>query len=131
MKLGSIPRTGAKDKMQVRYVDEYGSGLYWGQTAQPIPASIGDTVVIEDEEYRVKSRTFFPVEDILVVELTQNQVKAKAPDEIDSRLKEMQRAIVDVNNRQVLTEKRVKSLREQSMSIRQHIRRNQPKVKET
>jgi hypothetical protein len=116
--------------MQVRYVDEYGSGLFWGQTPQPIAPVIGDTVIIEQEEYRVKSRTFLPEEDVVVIELTQNQVRSAEPNEVGGRLKEMQRAIVEVNKRQELTDKRVKSLREQAMSVRQHIKRNELKPKE-
>ena len=118
--------------MQVRYIDEYGTGLYWGQTAQPIAPMVGDAVIIEDEEYRVKSRTFLPEKDEVVIEVTQNIVKSRdAEDSTTGRLAEMQRAIVDINKRQDLAEKRTKSLREQAMSIRQHIRSNQPKPKET
>jgi len=113
--------------MQIRYVDEYGVGLYWGQTPQPIAPVIGDTVIIEEEEYRVKSRTFFPEKDVAVVELTQNQVKPKAPDEVGGRLQEMQRAIVDINKRQDSQEKKSRLLREQLVTVRQYIR-NQPKV---
>ena len=47
--------------MQIIYKDEYGVSLYWGASSHP--ANIGDTVIIEDEEYRVKSRIFSPVKD--------------------------------------------------------------------
>ena len=118
--------------MQVRYIDEYGTGLYWGQNVQPIAPVIGDTVIIEDEEYRVKSRTFLPEKDEVVIEITQNIVRSKDPEDSTSgRLREMNRAIVDIGKRQDSQDKLTKSLREQTMSIRQHIRSNQPKPKET
>ena len=115
--------------MKVIYIDEYGETLYRCENDN-VPA-LGDTVSMDDEDWRIKSRTFVPMTNEVVIELTQNQVKSKAPTEDGDRLKEMQRAIVDVNKRQDLQEKRTKSLREQAMSIRQHIRRNQPKPKDT
>jgi galactokinase len=115
--------------MQIIYQDEYGSGIYWGQSSYP--AAVGDTVIVDDEEYYVTSRVFFPQEDKIVITVTQTIIRSKAPQEDGTRLKEMQRAIVDVNKRQDLQEKRTKALREQAMSIRQHIRRNTPKPKDT
>jgi len=115
--------------MQILYVDEYGEDLYLS-IGDYVPMT-GDTVTIDNEDWKVVSRTFHPIENAVIVSLTQNQVKSKAPTEDGDRLKEMQRAIVDVNKRQDLQEKRTKSLREQAMSIRQHIRRNQPKPKDT
>jgi septal ring factor EnvC (AmiA/AmiB activator) len=111
--------------MQVRYVDEYGNGLFWGETKQPIAPNVGDTVILEEEEYRVKSRTFLPEEEVVVIELTQNQVRSKAPDEVGDRLKEMQRAIVEVNKRQDSQEKKSRLLREQLVSVRTHLRTRQ------
>lgn len=108
--------------MQIRYVDEYGSGLYWGQTAQPIAPMTGDTIIIEEEEYRVKSRTFFPEKDVVVVEVTQNLVRTKdTEDGTTGRLAEMQRAIVAVNKRQDTSEKKGRMLTEQVVTIRKHI----------
>lgn len=115
--------------MRVLYVDEYGEDLF-AYESDIIPTS-GDTVSIEDEDWRVRSRTFIPELSTIVVELTQNLIKSKASNEDDGRLKEMQHAILDITKRQNLQEKRTKSLREQAMSIRQQIRRNTPKSKET
>lgn len=114
--------------MQVRYVDEYGVDLF-NPTDNPFkdffPPSVGDTVVIEEDEYRVKSRTFHPYHNVVVIEMTQNLVRSKSSnDEEDGRLKEMQRAIVEVNKRQDQHEKTSRILREQLVSVRQYIRRN-------
>lgn len=119
--------------MQIRYVDEYGTGLYWGQTAQPIAPMVGDTVVIGEEEYRVKSKTFFPEKDVVVVEVTQNLIRSKEPtDDSSSRLAEMRRAILDVSKRQDVAEKKGRMLNEQVGSIRRHInQRIQQERKET
>ncbi len=116
--------------MKIIFVDEYGENII-DYAGDYIPV-VGDTISIDDEDWRVRSRTFSPQIDIIVVELTQSQIKQKSPpDEVGDRLKEMQRVILGVSNRQDLQEKRTKSLREQAMSIRQHIRRNTPKPKET
>lgn len=109
--------------MQVRYVDEYGTGLYWGQTTQPIAPVIGDTVIIEEEEYRVKSRTFIPEKDIVVIEVTQNlstSVKESKNNDSD-RLNQMQRAILETNKRQDSIEKKTRAITEQVVTIRKHI----------
>ena len=115
--------------MQILYQDEYGEELFLSESGQ-IP-SIGDTVMLEEEDWRVRSRTFVPMQNAVVIELTQNLVRSKEEDGTGTRLKEMGRAIVEINKRQDAGDKKIKSLREQSMSIRQHIRRNTPKPKES
>lgn len=115
--------------MKIYYQDEYGEEIYVGNSTMMPQAN--DVINIEDEDWRVVSKTFYPEHNSIVVSITQNQVKSKAPTEDGDRLKEMQRAIVDVNKRQDLQEQRTKNLREQAMSIRQHIRQNQPKPKDT
>lgn len=114
--------------MQILYVDEYGEDLYLSEGG--IIPSIGDTVSLEDEDWKVKSRTFVPMQTAVVIELTQTYLKSKTEEDgVGGRLQEMQRAIIEVKGRQDKQEKRTKSLREQAMSIRQHIR-NLPKPKE-
>jgi hypothetical protein len=108
--------------MQIIYQDEYGNGLFWGQTAQPIAPMVGDAVVIEEEEYRVKSKTFFPEKDEVIVEVTQSLVRSKeTTDDSSGRLAEMSRAILAVNKRQDASEKKGRMLNEQVVTIRKHI----------
>jgi hypothetical protein len=115
--------------MQVLYIDEYGEDLYLAEDSH-VP-TVSDTITLDEEDWRVKSRTFVPQKNAVIIEVTQGPMKSKISEDIDEgRLNKMQHAILEVSNRQKLTEKRVKSLREQSMSIRQHIRRNTPKPKE-
>lgn len=110
--------------MQINFVDEYGESLL-DSRSEYIP-SIGDTVSIDDEDWRVKSRTFIPKQNGVVIELTQTQVRLKATDdEVGARLKEMQRAIVEVNKRQDVHEKKSRILREQLVSVRTHLRTQQ------
>jgi hypothetical protein len=72
------------------------------------------------------------MQNAVIIEVTQNQMKAKTlEDGFGDRLKEMQRAILETNKRQDLQEKRTKALREQAITIRQHIRQNTPKTKDT
>ena len=116
--------------MKIHYQDEYGEELYVAYNKNAV-SRIGETVVIDKEEYRVKDVIWDAASDDVIVEVTQNPIRrAKEPTEVDGRLKEVQRAIVETNKRQDLQEKRTKSLREQTMSIRQHIRQNQPKPKD-
>lgn len=114
--------------MKILFVDEYGETLF-SQDDGYTP-TIGDAVSLEDEDWRIKSRTFIPALNLVIIELTQNLIRSKAPDEDGGRLKEMQRAIVEVNKRQDQHEKKSRLLREQLVSVRQYIRRNN-KPKET
>jgi len=109
--------------MQIIFIDEYGETIL-EHKGDFIP-DVNDTVSIDDEDWRVKSRAFTPKQNGVVIELTQNQVKAKAPDEVGDRLKEMQRAIVEVNKRQDSQEKKSRLLREQLVSVRTHLRTRQ------
>jgi hypothetical protein len=117
--------------MNIYYQDEYGEEIYGSNSTSIMIPHPGDTIIIDDDDWKAVSRTFYPQHNSVVVSITQNQVKPKAPTEDGDRLKEMERAIVDVNKRQGLQEKRTKSLREQAMSVRKHIRQNQPKPKDT
>ena len=117
--------------MQIIYQDEYGSGVYWGQSSHP--ANVGDSVIVDDEEYRVKSRVFFPQDDKIIITITQNMVKSAQKESTDSgRLNEMSNAILAVNKRQDASEKKGRALNEQIGSIRKHInQRIQQEKKDT
>ena len=115
--------------MKVIYEDDYGNRTYNQFVAVP-----GDIVMIDGEDWLVKTRFYDLANDELLISLTQKSVREKVEESKDGttgRLSEMQRAIVDVKKRLDSQDKLTKSLREQAMSIRQHIRSNQPKPKET
>jgi len=106
--------------MIIIYEDEYGNGVYWGTSTYT--ASVGDTVVVEDEEYRVKSRMFFPQEDKVIITITQNMLKPRqSEDSGNGRLNEMNNAIIQINKRQDAQEKSNRNLREQVGTVRKHI----------
>jgi len=106
--------------MQIIYQDEYGSGVYWGQSSHP--ANVGDSVIVDEEEYYVKSRVFFPQEDKIIITVTQNMIRSTHKESTDSgRLNEMNNAILAVNKRQDASEKKGRALNEQIGSIRKHI----------
>jgi len=117
--------------MQIIYQDEYGTGVYWGQSSYP--ANVGDSVIVEDEEYYVKSRVFFPQDDKIVITVTQNLIRSRDTGNDNSgRLAEMQRAIVDITKRQDSSEKKGRMLNEQVVAVRKHInQRIQQERKET
>ena len=106
--------------MKIVYEDEYGVDLYQGNSTYP--AAIGDAVIIEEEEYRVKSRTFYPAQDAIVVTVTQMAVRATVKeDKTPGRLAEMHNAIIAVTKRQDVSEKKGRALGEQLGSVRRHI----------
>jgi len=95
---------------------------------------IGETVVINKEEYRVKDIIWDTASDDVIVEVTQNLIRAakETTDSTSGRLAEMQRAIVAVTKRQDTTEKKGRMLTEQVVTIRKHInQRIQQERKET
>jgi hypothetical protein len=115
--------------MQILYQDEYGEQLFLSESGQ-IP-TVGDTIMLEEEDWRVRSRTFVPMQNAVIIEVTQNLVRSKEEDGTGTRLKEMGRAIVELNKRQDVSDKKSRLLREQLVTVRQHIRRTTPKPKES
>jgi hypothetical protein len=107
--------------MQIIYKDEYGVSLYWGVSTYP--ANIGDTVIIEDEEYRVKSRIFSPVKDEIIIVMTQGTYRAPvAESAVDAgRLNQLNAAIINTNKRVDATDKKTRALTDQVSSVRKHI----------
>ena len=106
--------------MKIIYSDEYGEEIF--RSGIGILPSIGDTVSIDDEDWKVKSRVFIPKEDSVVIEISQNMVRSKSSDDGSDRLAEMQRAIISVNKRQDVVEKKSRILREQLVSVRTQLR---------
>lgn len=105
--------------MKIEYQDEYGITLFQGSS---VPAAVGDIVIIEDEEYRVKSRVFIPAQDLVIVELTQNTVRSSVQESSDSsRLNSMHNAIVASGKRQDSIEKKNRALTEEVRTVRKHI----------
>lgn len=110
--------------MKIIYEDEYGETIY--QSAQDVPAAqiptTSDTVVIDDEDWRVKSRVFHVKENTVVVVITQNMIRSKDAASNDSgRLNEMNRVILDLSKRQDASEKKGRMLTEQISTVRKHI----------
>ena len=106
--------------MNIIYEDEYGEAVYLGESS--FPAQVGDTVVIDDEDYRLKSRIFYPQYDKVVITVTQNMVKSGVTESVDnSRQNEMQHAILALSKKQEAADKKHRALNEQLVSIRKHI----------
>lgn len=108
--------------MKIYYQDEYGEELYTAYNKSAVPR-IGESVVIDEEEYKVRDVVWKADSDDVIVEITQNLVRAskETKDDTPGRLAEMQRAIVAVNNRQDTSEKKGRMLTEQVVTIRKHI----------
>ena len=108
--------------MKIYYQDEYGEELYTAYNKNAVPR-IGETVIIEEEEYKVRDVIWKGDGDDVIVEITQNLVRAvkETKDDSSGRLAEMQRAIVAVTKRQDGTEKKNRILTEQVVTLRTHI----------
>lgn len=106
--------------MKILYTDEYGELVYEGTGYPPAP---GDTVIIDTEEWIVKSRTFIPFLNQVAVIITDSVMKQKvdsAPTDA-GRLNEMRSAILNINKRQDATEKTNRNLREELVTVRKFI----------
>lgn len=108
--------------MKIDYEDEYGNKLYQssGDDFQPPPP--GDNVVIDGQDWIVKSRVFIPQEQTVIVYVAEHIMRTQRPENSETgRLREMQNAILVVNKRQDATEKKSRALNEQIGSIRKNI----------
>lgn len=107
--------------MNIIYEDEYGNEIY--KVDSNFTPSQGDTVVLDNEDWQVKSRSFYPALDTAVISLTQTLGNTPRIDHgvTDSRLNEMKNAIMAVNKRQHAVEQKGVLLSEQISTIRTHI----------
>ncbi len=107
--------------MIVEYEDEDGETLLSVDSPGFIP-NVNDNVIIDNEEWRVKSRVFYPDQGGLVISLTQTSIRNSAlKEDVEGRLTEVKASILALSARQSTTEKKVRSVNEQTASIRKHI----------
>lgn len=120
----------------IEFQDEYGEQIYQidSNTFTHLPSS-GDSVVLNDEDWVVKSRVFFPTQNAVLIVITQNLVKVQEKAGTDNRLTDVQRAIMGIDKRQGAIEKKGRALSEQLVSVRSHVnqsiqrenKRNEPR----
>lgn len=117
--------------MKINYQNEY-TDLIYSANADIVP-SIGQSVIFQDEEYRVKNVIWMIEHDYVSVELTQTVIRQTQKESTDSdRLRDVNNAILAVNKRQDANEKKGRALNEQIVSIRKHInQRIQQEKKDT
>lgn len=107
--------------MKVQFIDEYGLMIFENDNMLYCPEK-EDNIIIGIEEYHVRNRSFYLEKDLIVIELNQSQSKLATVNEEGNRLKQLQHAIVEVNKRQDLQEKKSQTLGEQLVSVRTHLR---------
>lgn len=108
--------------MYVIYIDEYGESIYWGSVSYP--AQVGDTIMVDGEEYFVKSRLLIPQEDKIIITVTQNIVRSSVAENSDNgRHTQMHNAIIALSKRQDASEKTEKALREKLISTKKNLTR--------
>lgn len=109
--------------MKVHFEDEYGNVLKIkiASTVINIPTT-NDVVIIDSEEFLVKSRTFHLDLEIVVVNITQTVPKIIAGHkQPDSRLNEAKTAIIGLTKRQDVLEKKEIHLNEQISNFKRQI----------
>jgi hypothetical protein len=108
--------------MKIDYEDEYGNKLYWNSEEDFLPPFPGDTVVIDGQEWFVKSRAFIPQKQTVIVYVAEHVMRTQRPENSETgRLNEMHNVILALNKRQDTTEKRSRALNEQIGSIRKNV----------
>jgi len=107
--------------MKIIFEDEYGNRLFDSENLSYIP-TIGDSVILVDEEWKIKSRIFDPINSVIVLIVTQNIVRSGQKNtDNTNRLAEMNNAIITLGNDNKRIEKKNRALTEQITSIRKHI----------
>jgi hypothetical protein len=111
--------------MKILYKNEYGDTIY--QSTQDVPSSqipsITDTVVIDQEEWKVTARVFHPAVNTVVVVLAQDVSRLLPPASTteSSKTASLTRAIEKLSSRQDSIEKKSRALNEQIVTIRKNI----------
>ena len=107
--------------MTVKYVDEYENELKISGKSSFLPLA-GDSVEIDNEEWQVKARTFYPELDLVIISLTQSSPRTMQAESVDkARLNKMQDAIMNLTKRQDAQEKKTRTITEEVVQVTQHI----------
>ena len=115
--------------MRITYEDEYGNILL--DSDMDYVASIGDSVVLGGEVYRVKTREFEPEENKIAVIVTQGSIKQPVAESKDAgRHVQLHNAIVELNKRQDLSEKNHRALTDNLSSVKQSVNRQFKELKQ-
>lgn len=111
--------------MKIYYQDEYGVVIHTS-TAAVVP-SPGDTVIFQQDTYRVSSIAWEIELDQVTVSVTQNQTKLSEKDNTGDRLSDINAAIIAVGKRVDHQEKKGRLLSEQLVSVRTQLRQKAQK----
>ena len=115
--------------MRITYEDEYGNILL--DSDMDYVASIGDSVVLDGEVYRVKSREFVPAENTIAVIVTQGSVRQPVAESKDAgRHVQLHNAIIELNKRQDLSEKNHRALADNLSSVKHTVNRQFKELKQ-
>jgi len=114
--------------MNLYFNDEYGELIY--HRTGGTPPSPGSVVDIDDEEWNVKSLTFYPQKDTVVIVITQTISRPATVDNTTgARLNEMHNAIIALTKQQDDLSKKNRALHEQVSSVSKRV--NQKIQKDT
>jgi len=111
--------------MKIYYQDEYGVVIYTA-TATLVPQA-GNTVIFQQDTYRVSSVAWAIELDQIIVSVTQNQTKLSEKDNTSNRLQDINTAIIAVGRRVDQQEKKGRLLSEQLVSVRTQLKQKAQK----
>lgn len=107
--------------MKIVYINEYDDEVLVLAETNPALPFPGDSVTINDEEFIVKSRMLDPKHSIWYISVVDSMITRKKQDNDSGRLNEVKADIIAVSQRQRITEKRVRTVRDQASSMRNNI----------
>lgn len=108
--------------MKIHYQDEYHETIYTAYNKEVVPR-IDDSIMFNDEDYRIKDVIWAIEIDEIIVVVTQNLInKQKDDGSTDTRLAEVNRAILNLDKKVNAQEKKGKLLSEQLVSVRTYLK---------
>jgi hypothetical protein len=107
--------------MKIHYQDDYHETIYTAYNKEVVPR-IGDAIMFDEEDYRIKDVIWAVEIDEVIVMVTQNLVKNQKEDGTDTRLAEVKSAILNLDKKVKTQEKKSKLLSEQLVSVRSYLK---------
>ena len=112
--------------MNIQYIDEYDRELFVSSKNE-IP-NVGDTVILDSEEWVIKSRIFYPEDDSVTINLTQhnsnNSNNSILSNASDLKLRDIKNTISRISDRQDINEKKTKNLNNKIDTVKQKLDNN-------
>jgi hypothetical protein len=107
--------------MKIQYEDDFGSAVYIAYNKDAVPR-IGESIIFDNEDYRVRDIIWLIEKDEVIVVITQNSIKPQKEDSESGRLAEVKNAIVTLTKQVATQTKKGKLLSEELVSVRTYLK---------